>query len=109
MQGRIPRIVATCQPEPFLLAGAEALIARGDVDRATRDLDYVADIAQTVPIGLQPLGRDPGRDLDVVQHEPNHRLLAEAGMHHSRAVRRRVGGQKVLVESIGNRLVELGK
>jgi hypothetical protein len=47
------RIAATVnqldEAEDFVLAGGAALVARGDVDRITRDLDYFARSADQVP------------------------------------------------------------
>ena len=43
LQQRVARIVADLpDADDFVLAGGGALIARGDVDRTTRDLDYFA-------------------------------------------------------------------
>jgi hypothetical protein len=50
LQLRVAAIVkALPEAEDFVLAGGGALVARGDVDRTTRDLDYFAQSADQVP------------------------------------------------------------
>jgi hypothetical protein len=50
LQLRIAAIVNQLdEAEDFVLAGGAALVARGDVDRITRDLDYFARSAGQVP------------------------------------------------------------
>lgn len=50
LQLRVTAIVNRLEEaEAFVLAGGAALIARGDIDRMTRDLDYFARSADDVP------------------------------------------------------------
>ena len=50
LQERIASLVSQLEAaEDFVLAGGAALVARGDVDRTTRDLDYLACSADQVP------------------------------------------------------------
>jgi Nucleotidyl transferase AbiEii toxin, Type IV TA system len=50
LQLRLAAIVRDLpEAEDFVLAGGGALVARGDVDRTTRDLDYFARSADQVP------------------------------------------------------------
>ena len=50
LQLRVAAIVRELpEAEDFVLAGGGALVARGDVDRTTRDLDYFARSADQVP------------------------------------------------------------
>lgn len=50
LQLRVAAIVNKLpEAEDFVLAGGGALVARGDVDRTTRDLDYFAQSADQVP------------------------------------------------------------
>ena len=51
LQLRVAAIVRELpEAEDFVLAGGGALVARGDVDRTTRDLDYFAQSADQVPL-----------------------------------------------------------
>lgn len=62
LQQRVASIVAgPLEAEGFALAGGGALIARGDIDRATRDLDYFATrperVAEALPQVTEALER----------------------------------------------------
>lgn len=55
LQQRVALIFSSLpEAEPFVLAGGAALIARGDVDRSTRDLDFFGlapgDVDRVVPV-----------------------------------------------------------
>ena len=63
LQERIARIVAVLtEADGFALAGGAALIAWGDVDRRTRDLDFFGPSAVAVDQLLALFGRAEARD-----------------------------------------------
>lgn len=80
LQLRIASIV-TQLPESadFVLAGGGALVARGDVDRTTRDLDYFARSADQVPrlaAALGPVLHGAGFEVVVMRSSDSFARLA---------------------------------
>jgi hypothetical protein len=83
LQDRVARIVASLEEaEEFALAGGAALIARGDVDRRTRDLDFFgltgAAVDRLVP-AVEGALREAGLVVHRVQVNPGFaRLIVES-------------------------------
>jgi len=84
LQARVALLVADLtESSGFVLAGGGALVARGDVERTTRDLDYFAtrpeQVLELLPILEQAL-RDAGLQVDTVRSaEGFARLLVTDG------------------------------
>lgn len=84
LQQRVARIFADLpEAESFVLAGGAALIARGDVDRLTRDLDFFGlspgDVDRVVPAFEAALA-DAGVRFERRQSAPGFtRLVVSAG------------------------------
>ena len=80
LQVRVAHIVVDlAESDGFALAGGAALIARGDVDRRTRDLDFFGPSAvavdRLVPVAEQALLDDGLRVERVIDHPGFARLL----------------------------------
>jgi Nucleotidyl transferase AbiEii toxin, Type IV TA system len=74
LQLQIASIVGNLpEADQFALAGGAALIARGDIDRLTRDLDFfgpsAADVNRVVPVVERALG-DAGLSVRRVRESP---------------------------------------
>jgi hypothetical protein len=84
LQERVARIIASLEEaEDFALAGGAALIARGDVQRQTRDLDFFgltgAAVDRLVPSAERAL-RAAGLAIHRIQVNPGFaRLIIESG------------------------------
>jgi hypothetical protein len=84
LQRQIAEIIAgLAEAEDFALAGGAALIARGEVDRQTRDLDHFgltpAAVDRLVPAVDRAL-RAAGSGVEHIRESPGFaRLVVEAG------------------------------
>jgi len=84
LQARVAWLVADLtESSGFVLAGGGALVAQGDVERTTRDLDYFAtrpeQVLELLPVLEQTL-RDAGLRVDTVRSaEGFARLLVTDG------------------------------
>jgi Nucleotidyl transferase AbiEii toxin, Type IV TA system len=83
LQERVAKLISGLpEAQDFALAGGAALIARGDVNRLTEDLDFFsrepATVDRLLPVAVRAI-REAGLDVEIVRAAPGFAWLAIEG------------------------------